>query len=213
VCDGPEAVYQKVGADGHNDAYAPAPVAFIPWALVNVPVASMLAADGTAWFEFELLRGNHDVAVLLARDSLDKARGVTDQESHGVCCHLTTGRVTLDGADVRGPWGDAWGDPITVCEVVRLVYTHATRMVSIWWRGRGVVDLWCRRNIDLSALPATHDIARMRFGVMMRWGNAMRIIGSSASGDCGERVVCISRANSAPTGWCGVFAMHERGGA
>jgi hypothetical protein len=100
-----------------------------------------------------------------------------------VLCQLTMGSVTLDGVPVRGPWEDAWGEPITVCEVVRLVYTHATRMVSIWWRGRGAVDLWGRRNIDLCALPSSHDLAHMRFGVSMRWGNAMRIIRSSATGD------------------------------
>ena len=61
VCDGPVAVYQKVGADGHSDVHAPEPVGFPIWALLNVPLASMLAEDGTAWFEFELLRGNRDV--------------------------------------------------------------------------------------------------------------------------------------------------------
>ena len=56
-------------------------------------------------------------------------------------------------------------------ESARARYVAATRMVSIVWRGRA---------FDLAALPATADIAHMRFGVSLCPGNAMRVVGVSA---------------------------------
>ena len=56
-------------------------------------------------------------------------------------------------------------------ESVRVRYVAATRMVSVVWRGLAY---------DLAALPATADIAHMRFGVALHWGNSMRVTGASA---------------------------------
>ncbi len=56
-------------------------------------------------------------------------------------------------------------------ESVRVRYVAATRMVSLVRRGR---------SCDLAALPATSDIAHMRFGVALWNGNAMRVTGASA---------------------------------
>ena len=56
-------------------------------------------------------------------------------------------------------------------ESVRVRYVAATRMVSVVWRGR---------SYDLAALPATSDVAHMRFGVALRHGNSMRVTGASA---------------------------------
>ena len=55
-------------------------------------------------------------------------------------------------------------------ESVRVRYVATTRMVSVVWRGR---------SYDLAALPATSDIAHMRFGVALV-DNAMRVTGASA---------------------------------
>ena len=56
-------------------------------------------------------------------------------------------------------------------ESARVRYVAATRMVSVVWRGRAY---------DLAALPATADIAHMRFGVALGRGNSMRVTGASA---------------------------------
>ena len=60
-------------------------------------------------------------------------------------------------------------------ESVRVCYVAATRMVSVVWRGRAY---------DLAALPATADIAHMRFGVALAPGNSMRVTGASAGARC-----------------------------
>ena len=63
-------------------------------------------------------------------------------------------------------------------ESVRVRYVAATRMVGVVWRGRAY---------DMDALPATADIAHLRFGVALAPGNAMRVTGASA----GARRKCI----------------------
>ena len=62
-------------------------------------------------------------------------------------------------------------------ESVRVRYVAATRMVSVVVRGR---------SYDLAALPATADIAHMRFGVALYPGNSMRITGASAGASCAQ---------------------------
>ena len=62
-------------------------------------------------------------------------------------------------------------------ESVRVRYVAATRMVSVVWRGRAY---------DLAALPATADIAHMRFGVALYTGHSMRVTGASAGASCAQ---------------------------
>ena len=62
-------------------------------------------------------------------------------------------------------------------ESVRVRYVAATRMVSVVRRGRAY---------DLAALPATAEIAHMRFGVALWDGNSMRITGASAGASCAQ---------------------------
>ena len=68
-------------------------------------------------------------------------------------------------------------------ESVRVRYVAATRMVSVVWRGR---------SYDLAALPATADIARMRFGVALWRDNSMRVTGASAGASCAQ-AGCVAR--------------------
>ena len=65
-------------------------------------------------------------------------------------------------------------------ESVRVRYVAATRMVSVVRRGRAY---------DVAALPATSDIAHMRFGVALPYGNSMRVTGASA-GACRKCFRC-----------------------
>ena len=63
-------------------------------------------------------------------------------------------------------------------ESVRVRYVAATRMVSVVRRGR---------SYDVVALPATADIAHMRFGVALdRGNNSMRVTGASAGALCAQ---------------------------
>ena len=64
---------------------------------------------------------------------------------------------------------------------VRVRYVAGTRMVSVVWRGR---------SYDLAALPATADIAHMRFGVALGWGDSMRVTGVSAGASCAHGLCC-----------------------
>ena len=68
-------------------------------------------------------------------------------------------------------------------ESVRVRYVAATRMVSVVWRGR---------SYDMAVLPATADIAHMRFGVSLWPGNSMRVTGASASASCAQ-AGCVAR--------------------
>ena len=72
------------------------------------------------------------------------------------------GGVSVNGELVRNSTPD-WGGLAT-----RMA---ATRMVSVVLRGRAY---------DLAALPATADIAHVRFGVALGRGNSMRVTGMSS---------------------------------
>ena len=143
------------------------------WALVGAPIESMLTAAGDAWSEFEHVEGNGYVIVLVASEWMDRAASVWSTAGNGaVACGMCNGAVFVNGALVRS---------IPDCrttmapgESVRVRYVVATRMVSVVWRGRAY---------DLAALPATADIAHMRFGVALGAWNSMRVTGASA-GTC-----------------------------
>ena len=99
-----------------------------------------------------------------------------------MACALVDGYVYVNGACVRlGP--PDWGAPMAPSESVRVRYVAATRMVIVVWRGR---------SYDLAALPATADIAHMRFGVALVRGNSMRVTGASAGASCAQ-AGCVAR--------------------
>ena len=142
-----------------------------PWALVGAPIESMLTAAGDAWEEFVLVEGDGDVYVFVAPEGLDRAAcAVSTAGSGTVACWMYDGRLWFNGALVRDSTPD-WGARMAPGESVRVRYVAATRMVSIVRRGR---------SYDLAALPATTDIAHMRFGVAPFYGNSMRVTGESA---------------------------------
>ena len=84
-----------------------------------------------------------------------------------MACSMYDGAVWIKGAVMRGG-PPIWGTPMSPGESVRVRYVAATRMVSVVWRGR---------SYDLAVLPATADIAHMRFG-----------------SPCGSTTRCASRA-------------------
>jgi hypothetical protein len=128
----------------------------IHWALVGAPIESMLTAAGDAWAEFVLVEGFGDMAVFIAPEGLDRAACAYSTAGSGeLACWMFSGAVWVTGACVRG-WPPDWGARLAPGESVRVRYVAATRMVSVVWRGRAY---------DLAALPATADIAHMRFGV------------------------------------------------
>ena len=142
-----------------------------PWALVGAHIESTLTAAGNAWAEFVLVEGNGVVYVFIAPEGLDRAASAyTTAGSGTVACGMYYGGVWVNGACVRGSTPD-WGARMAPGESVRVRYVAATRMVSVVWRGRAY---------DLAALPATTDIAHMRFGVALFDDNAMRVTGASA---------------------------------
>ncbi len=156
---------------------------FAPWALVGAPIESMLTAAGDAWAEFVLVEGGGDVAVFVAPEGLDRAAcTVLTAGSGTVACSMYDGSVWVNGARVRDSTPD-WGDDMAHGESVRVRYVAATRMVSVVWSGR---------SYDLAALPATADIAHVRFGVALGWGNSMRVTGASA-GALGAQAGCVAR--------------------
>ena len=142
----------------------------IPWALVGARIESMLTAAGDAWSEFEHVEGNGDVYVFVAPEGLDTAASLLSTAGNGaMACWMYAGAVYF-GARVFLSTPD-WGARIAPGESVRVRYVAATRMVCVVWRGRAH---------DLAALPATSDIAHMRFGVALGFGNSMRVTGASA---------------------------------
>ena len=146
-----------------------------PWALVGAPIESMLTAAGDAWADFVLVDGYGSVYVFVAPECLDRAAcAVSTTGSGAVAYWMYYGAVWVNGARVRGSTPD-WGVPMAPGESVRVRYVAATRMVSVVWRGRAY---------DLAALPATSDIAHMRFGVALDPGNSMRVTGASAGASC-----------------------------
>jgi hypothetical protein len=155
----------------------------LPWALVGAPIESMLTAAGDAWAEFVHVEGDGYVAVFVAPEGLDRAAGAVWTAGSGtVACGMYYGAVWVNGARVRGSTPD-WGARMAPGESVRVRYVAATRMVSVVWRGR---------SYDLSALPATADIAHMRFGVALYPGNSMRVTGASAGASCAQ-AGCVAR--------------------
>ena len=149
-----------------------------PWALVGAPIESMLTAAGDAWAEFVLVEGNGGVYVLVAPEALDRAASAVGMAGSGTVAYwMYYGAVSVNGARVRDSTPD-WGARMAPGESVRVRYVAATRIVSVVWRVRAY---------DLAALPATADIARMRFGVALVDGYSMRVTGASA----GARRKCI----------------------
>jgi hypothetical protein len=130
----------------------------------------MLTAAGDAWSEFVFAEGDGVVVVFVAPEGMDRAVSAVSAGSGAVACWMYDGGLWVNGALVRDCDPD-WGTLMAPCESVRVRYVAATRMVSVVWRGR---------SYDLAALPATSDIAHMRFGVVLGWGNSMRVTGASA---------------------------------
>ena len=154
-----------------------------PWALVGAPIESMLTAAGDAWAEFVLVEGNGDVHVFVAPEGLDRAAcAVWTAGSGTVACWMYYGAVSVNGECERGSTPD-WGAPMAPGESVRVRYVAATRMVSVVRRGRAY---------DLAALPATADIAHMRFGVALWHAHSMRVTGASAGASCAH-AGCVAR--------------------
>ena len=148
----------------------------IAWALVGAPIEYMLTAAGDAWAEFVHVEGNGFVAVFIAPEGMDRAAGAVSTAGSGtVACWMHSGGVCVNGAVVRRI--PDWGALMAPGESVRVRYVAATRMVSVVWRGRAY---------DLAELPATADIARMRFGVALVDGNSMRVTGASAGASCAQ---------------------------
>jgi hypothetical protein len=87
-----------------------------------------------------------------------------------------------NGAWVRASTPD-WGAGMAHGESVRVRYVAATRMVSVVRSGR---------SYDLAALPATADIAHVRFGVALLDGISMRVTGASAGALCAH-AGCVAR--------------------
>ena len=149
----------------------------IPGALVCAPIESMLTAAGDAWAEFEHVEGDGYVFVLVVPEEMDRAASAVatcavETAGNGtVACGMYYGGVWVNGALVRDSTPD-WGAYMAPGESVRVRYVAATRMVSVVWRGRAY---------DLAALPATADIAHMRFGVALGRFNSMRVTGASAT--------------------------------
>jgi hypothetical protein len=143
---------------------------YVPWALVGAPIESMLTAAGDAWEEFVLVEGSGFVYVFVAPEGLDRAACALSTAGNGTVACSMYGAVWVKGAWVRDNTSD-WGARMASGESVRVRYVASTRMVSVVWRGRAY---------DLAALPATADIAHMRFGVALECGNSMRVTGSSA---------------------------------
>jgi hypothetical protein len=161
-CDGGYLSFVSLTPDGRK-----------PWALVDVPISSMLTAAGVAWIEFVHLEGDGRVALLAAPETLRTTAGLKTQgPMHGLECGLRDGWLMLDHHELRGSTS-GWGDRITPGERVRMTFVAATRMVSVVWRGRPVV---------LAALPATHDIRVTRFGALVNPGNSVRITAASTAG-------------------------------
>ena len=156
------------------------------WALVGATIESMLTAAGDAWAEFVLVEGDGYVFVFVAPEGLDRAASAVSTAGSGtVACGLYVGAVWVNGARVRGSTTD-WGAGMAPGESVRVRYVAATRMVSVVWRGRAY---------DLAALPATADIAHMRFGVALWNSNSTVVTGASAGAFCAQ-AGCVARRAS-----------------
>ncbi len=162
-----------------------------PWALMSTPLASMVTAAGDAHADFLLEEGDGVVAaVLVASDSMDRTKGAKAGEGHVMACAMRDGAVWVDWSYVRGGT-PGWGDRMARGESVRVRCVAATRMVSVVWRGR---------EYELAALPATWDMTRYRFGVLVGVSNTMRLTGASAAAgaSCARAHVCCTCRARAP---------------
>ena len=150
---------------------------FPSWALVGAPIESMLTAAGDAWAEFVLVEGHGLVCVFVAPEGLDRAASAYSTAGSGaVACGMSDGDVWVNVVRLRGSTPD-WGARMAPGESVRVRYVAATRMVSVVWRGR---------SYDMAVLPATADIAHMRFGVALGAWHSMRVTGASAGASCAQ---------------------------
>ena len=151
-----------------------------PWALVGATIESMITAAGDAWSEFVHVRGSGAVAVFVAPEGMDGTASAYLTTGNGaVACGMVHGRVFVSGAVARNSTPNWPGESLMAPgESVRIRYVAATRMVSVVYRGR---------SYDLAALPATADIAHMRFGVALGGTNSMRVVGASIGGACRTR--------------------------
>ena len=164
------------------------------FALVGAPIESMLTAAGDAWVEFVFVECDGLVFVFVAPEGMDRAACAWSTVGNGtVGCWMHSGGVDVNGAWVRHI--PDWGTPMAPGESVRVRYVAATRMVSVVWRGRAY---------DLAALPATADIAHMRFGVALPYGNSMRVTGASA----GARRKCIRCRMCSCLWWSFLHVIH-----
>jgi hypothetical protein len=174
-----------------------------PWALVGAPIESMITAAGDAWAEFVLVDGNGDVYVIVAPEWIDVAACAVSVRGYDVVtCFLGTGSALVNGAPVRTRTPD-WGDCMSPGDIVRVRYVTASRMVSVMRRGRAY---------ELAALPTTADIAHMRFGVVLTYGNAMRVTEVSG-GTPGARAIRRIRRAADARGtwlWCSVSVNFLR---
>jgi hypothetical protein len=163
-------------------------------ALVGAPFESMLTAAGDAWSEFVLEEGDGWVYVFVSTEVMDKemdraACPLSTAGNGAVSCRMYDGAVYVNGGCVRLIID--WRDHLAPGESVRVRYVAATRMVSVVLRGR---------SYDLATLPATADIAHMRFGVAGWPGSSVRVMGAARSSgvacavcDCGGSTMLFTR--------------------
>ena len=149
-----------------------------PWALAGAPLAAMMSLNGEAVIVFVLVEGSDYVRVLVAPETLDPAAGAGGAGRHVMQFWMEDGGVFFNGECVRAS-GPDWfamscGDDVRVC------YVHATRMVSVAWRGQ---------TYELCPLPAACDAAHYRFGVAVGPGNTVRIADVSMPGTSRDAAV------------------------
>ena len=171
---------------------------YVPWALVGAPIESMLTAAGDAWAEFVLVEGGGDVVVIVAPEGLYRAACALSTAGSGRWRARWSMATCMSMAHACAWAPPDWGAPMAPGESVRVRYVAATRMVSVVWRGR---------LYDLAALPATADIAHVRFGVALWNSNSMVVTGASAGALCAQagcvvrfcgrasRCSCLSRSS------------------
>lgn len=141
-----------------------------PWALVSHPLSVMTSVDGAAFVEYLLEAGDGRIFLLVAPNDIDPAQGVATGGSLVMICCMIGGRVSVDGSVGRRDT-PGWGAPMAPGETVRVRCVTATRIVSVVWRGR---------EHELAPLPATWDVTRYCFGVIVAAGNTVRLTEASA---------------------------------
>jgi hypothetical protein len=141
-----------------------------PWALVSHPLSVMTSVDGAAFVEYLLEAGDGRIFLLVAPNDIDPAQGVATGGSLVMICCMIGGRVSVDESVGRRDT-PGWGAPMAPGETVRVRCVTATRIVSVVWRGR---------EHELAPLPATWDVTRYCFGVIVAAGNTVRLTEASA---------------------------------